>query len=121
MERIIQRQLQPGEEVHHIDHDHSNNKDENLFLCTSQQHHTYIHKLLNRLTTVLIRKGLISFKRRKNTYEPSKELSEIMMQRQILETHKSKRLERETRGKLENPTITVPERQQVPISSLVKE
>lgn len=120
MERIIRRPLKPGEEVHHIDHNHFNNKDENLFLCSDQEHHKNIHKLLNKLATVLIRKGLISFSHKEGTYKLSKTLQRILPRRQVIKPHKTKKAERIERDRRLNPTIDWQPPEQVSIKDAVE-
>lgn len=62
MERIVGRPLVPGEVVHHINGDRSDNVTSNLFLCRSRSHHNEVHRSEASALRVLLVAGFVVFK-----------------------------------------------------------
>ena len=107
MERMMGRRLKEGERVHHVDHNHSNNFDFNLYLCKDEEHHTAIHQQLARLSTILIRKGLIQFSKRHGQYHFSKELRAILnIRRTITPYQNSEERNRIQANHLSQPSLS---------------
>lgn len=103
MERMIGRPLKDGEQVHHIDHDDHNNFDFNLYLCTDTLHHSTLHYQLNRLLSILIRKGLIHFSFKKGLYSFSRQFERIVNQRSTTPPYRTK--SQKTEGKLTSHSL----------------
>jgi hypothetical protein len=61
MEDLIGRKLEPGEIVHHINGQKTDNRAENLYLCTGSEHRQ-IHASLERVAMQLVQSGKIIFK-----------------------------------------------------------
>ena len=55
------RKLLPGECVHHIDFDKSNNSPDNLYVCASNEEHMALRRSLNTAMKDVIDEGLITF------------------------------------------------------------
>lgn len=68
MENVLDRFLEPGEVVHHIDMDIENNKRENLWLFADSSAHHIAHGSINDCAKELLEKGLIGFDREKEKY-----------------------------------------------------
>ena len=47
-EKLLGRRLQPGEQVHHIDHNKMNNSLDNLEVTTGRKHHAFRHRRAKR-------------------------------------------------------------------------
>jgi predicted RNA-binding Zn-ribbon protein involved in translation (DUF1610 family) len=60
MEQHIGKRIPKGMVVHHIDGDKSNNKIDNLFLCTVDEHNK-LHGKIEKVVFGLVQKGLIEF------------------------------------------------------------
>jgi hypothetical protein len=63
-EQTIDRKLRPGEVVHHLDEDKSNNSPENLVICSSASVHRQYHirSLHQKMkATPLVRQGDLWF------------------------------------------------------------
>ena len=63
-EQTIGRKLRPGEVVHHLDHDKTNNSPENLVVCSSASVHRQYHirSLHQKMkATPLVRQGDLWF------------------------------------------------------------
>ena len=58
-ESVIGRTLQPGEIVHHIDLDATNNAPNNLYVCRDAAEHGHIHASLERAASEFIKQGLL--------------------------------------------------------------
>jgi len=62
MEEHLDRPIQKGEVIHHIDFDKMNCKIENLYLCKSNSEHFLIHGSLGKVVKELLGAGVIFFK-----------------------------------------------------------
>jgi len=69
MEQKIGRKLLPGESVHHINFDKTDNRIENLFLVSSMTQHKNLEATLHKIIKTLIEKDLIRFDAVKECYE----------------------------------------------------
>jgi len=69
IESDIGRQLQKGEVIHHIDGCKSNNKLENLLLCSTQREHNEIHTQMEIFVERLIRKGKVYYDKEKKEFK----------------------------------------------------
>lgn len=74
MEMHLGRRLEKGEIVHHIDGNKTNNKIENLFLTTVQEHNK-LHAESEHIVFELVRKGLVVFDKVQGRYQISSELN----------------------------------------------
>jgi hypothetical protein len=61
-EKMLGRRLEDKEIVHHIDVDHSNEVESNIYVVTNQKEHCFLHASLHNIMGVLIRHGTIEFK-----------------------------------------------------------
>lgn len=61
MEENLGRKLNKSEVIHHINGDKTDNRLENLYLCSSMSQHRDIHKQLESVSFDLVQKGLIKF------------------------------------------------------------
>lgn len=68
MECHLQRRLLPGEVVHHIDGDKTNNSLENLFLTTVAEHNK-LHAESESIIFELVKKGMVKFNKETARYE----------------------------------------------------
>jgi hypothetical protein len=68
MEMHLQRKLNKGEIVHHIDGDKQNNSMDNLFLTTVAEHNK-LHACSESLIFKLVQMGLIKFNKTNARYE----------------------------------------------------
>lgn len=68
MEKHLKRELRPGEVVHHLDLNKTNNKINNLLLCCRAEH-TFLHSQLNELVKPLLESGQIIFDRKTRRYK----------------------------------------------------
>jgi hypothetical protein len=68
MELYLNRRLEKGEVVHHIDGNKTNNKLENLYL-TSVQEHNKLHAESENIIFKLVKKGIVSFNCNTGRYE----------------------------------------------------
>jgi hypothetical protein len=68
METHLQRRIEKGEVVHHIDGDKRNNKLENLFLTTIAEHNK-LHAESESIIFELVKQGKIVFNRKMARYE----------------------------------------------------
>lgn len=68
MECFLKRGLKPGEIVHHIDGDKTNNNIENLFLTTVNEHNK-LHGASERIVFELVKLGKVRFNRELARYE----------------------------------------------------
>lgn len=62
MSNAINRPLNKGEVVHHINGEKTDNRIENLYLCSSRKEHMKIHRSLNSLAKQLLDLQIIYFK-----------------------------------------------------------
>lgn len=69
VEQRIGRRLKAGEQVHHIDIQPRNNRDDNLHLFSSNAAHSRAHSSLSRLVKQLLECGVICFNAAKGEYE----------------------------------------------------
>lgn len=67
MERAIGRSIRPGEIVHHINGDRTDNRPENLYLCRDHAHHNEVHRSQDAALRALLAAGLVAF--REGRYE----------------------------------------------------
>jgi HNH endonuclease len=68
MEQYLKRSLNPGESIHHIDGNKSNNDINNLYLCDNSKHRQAEYSL-QRLIPNLLQKGVISFDKEQGIYK----------------------------------------------------
>ena len=68
METHLQRRIEKGEIVHHIDGNKKNNKLENLFLTTVAEHNK-LHAESESIIFELVKQGLVIFNRNTARYE----------------------------------------------------
>ena len=68
MELHLNRALQKGEVVHHIDGDKTNNNLENLYLTTVQEHNK-LHAESESIIFTLVKQGIVKFNRDIGRYE----------------------------------------------------
>ena len=61
MSEHLGRPIERGEIIHHIDTDKTNNKIENLYLCSNNSEHGKVHRSINKLIKPLLEKGIIIF------------------------------------------------------------
>lgn len=69
MEKHIGREIQKGEQVHHINCIPTDNRIENLCLCEGNSGHRRIHHSVDKLLDGLIKDGIIKFNHKNKTYE----------------------------------------------------
>lgn len=72
MECHLKRGLKPGEVVHHIDGDKKNNKIENLFLTTTDEHNK-LHAESENIVFELLKQGIVEFDKKTARYKLLKE------------------------------------------------
>jgi hypothetical protein len=68
MEMYLQRRIEKGEIIHHIDGNKRNNKLENLFLTTVTEHNK-LHAESESIIFELVKKGMVIFNRETARYE----------------------------------------------------
>ncbi len=68
-EEKIKRPIHKAERVHHINCVKSDNRPENLFVCSSDAEHFLIHGSLNRCVDKLIKSGILIFNETAQKYE----------------------------------------------------
>jgi len=68
-ERVANRHLQIGEEVHHIDLDRYNNAEENLHIYSDKSTHNNAHRSLNGIIRRLLKQQVIAFDRNSGEYK----------------------------------------------------
>lgn len=68
-EALIERKLDKGECVHHIDCEHKNNDIDNLHVFSHPSQHARAHASLNRLVKPLLQRGIIYFDRKDGIYK----------------------------------------------------
>src|SRR5262245_5989623 len=73
--QALGRSLSPGEQIHHIDFDKTNNRSDNLYLCGSGAEHSKAHSSLTRLVKRLLERGVIRFNAAAGGYEPCETIS----------------------------------------------
>lgn len=86
MEEHLGRELQPGEVVHHIDGDKTNNLLTNLWL-TDQGGHRTAHISLQGIGFLLVRAELVRFDSSKSVYVADRKLRELLEHPESLEDH----------------------------------
>ena len=64
----IGRLLEDYEMIHHVDGDKTNNRTDNLVVCSSHHDHRKLHGQLERVAMELVRNGLIRFNHIDNKY-----------------------------------------------------
>jgi hypothetical protein len=69
VESMLERTLNKGECVHHINGDKMDNEPENLLVCRDAKHHRDIHCTLDKLLPDLMRSGIIVFDRNSESYQ----------------------------------------------------
>ena len=72
MEQHIQRKIEQGEVVHHIDGDKRNNDLSNLFLTTVEEHNR-LHARSELIIFELVKRGVVRFNREIGRYELSEQ------------------------------------------------
>lgn len=69
VEQSIGRRLRPGEQIHHINLNTTDNRSANLYLCSSGAAHNRAHASLSRLVEQLLERGAIRFNADRGVYE----------------------------------------------------
>jgi len=67
-ERMLGRKLRPGERVHHINFDKTDNREENLYVCRDRSHHFRVHFQGLEVLGELVKKGVVGFDKDKGEY-----------------------------------------------------
>lgn len=60
MERTLDRKLEPGEVVHHVNGEKLDNRPENLLVCTRSEHRAF-HAQLEAIAYALMKEGRVRF------------------------------------------------------------
>jgi len=76
-EKNLGRKLKDDEIIHHIDFDKKNHKITNLFL-SNQKEHAKLHKSIEKIIHLLIKKGIITFDNKKKKYILKRGLETIL-------------------------------------------
>lgn len=69
MESTLGRSLTSDEVVHHINGVKTDNRAENLYLCSSRSQHKRIHYSIEQLLSELLERGIVRFDRARGIYE----------------------------------------------------
>ena len=69
IEKILGRRLRNGEAIHHINFNKSDNRPENLHLCSDGVVHNWAHTSLFKLVGELLERGIIAFNTSSGEYE----------------------------------------------------
>jgi hypothetical protein len=79
MEKYLGRELNKNEIVHHIDGDKTNNKLDNLILCSNSEHRD-MHVSIQNFGYELIKKGLLYFDHQTKSYIANTKMFEFLEQ-----------------------------------------
>ena len=76
MEKILGRDIEPPEVVHHINCKKSDNREDNLYLCRDSSHHALVHHSIEKCIPELMDLGIVVFIKEKGVYKVSKDIKD---------------------------------------------